>query len=323
MNIIPDSQTHRTPSFSHRKTLLPLLVFALLTLPGPGQAPGVPIVEQSRKGARAEQAAIAKQARKLFEDQRMLTLEETVALLESPVLCQLNLPEPHSNKLDPKTIAASARQSGFRVGWAYLCNNCDNWHIELAGGYAVTRDGVIATCAHVLKTSRKKMRSGSLVALDHQGKLHPITSIIACDDEIDGALIKIEAATTPLPLNDQIAPGDPAYCLSRPLKQTGYFSQGMVNRFYWNESPRDDDPNSLQSLGALKMNVSTRWAPGSSGSAVLDACGNAIGHVATISTMGKSGNREDGDKGRTLITLHTATPARAMMALAAGQPATD
>lgn len=90
----------------------------------------------------------------------------------------------------------------------------------------------------------------------------------------------------------------------------------MVNRFYWNSDQRGDDPTSVKALGALKLNVSTRWAPGSSGSAVLDTFGNVIGHVATISTMGNSGNRKDTDKGRTLITLHSATPARAMMALA-------
>ena len=33
----------------------------------------------------------------------------------------------------------------------------------------------------------------------------------------------------------------------------------------------------------LRVNVSTDWAPGSSGSAVLDQCGNVIGHVSTIS----------------------------------------
>ena len=62
--------------------------------------------------------------------------------------------------------------------------------------------------------------------------------------------------------------------------------------------------------------VSSRWAPGSSGSAVLDAFGNAIGHVATISTMDNGGSRKDNEKGNILITLHSATPARAMMALA-------
>jgi hypothetical protein len=40
----------------------------------------------------------------------------------------------------------------------------------------------------------------------------------------------------------------------------------------------------LAAAGPTRLNVSTDWAPGSSGSAVLDECGNVIGHVANIST---------------------------------------
>ena len=293
-----------------------ILIALALILPASAQSPNVSIFEQSRNGLRAEEKRIAKQAEKLVEDGKLLGLEATGELIKSPPAAKLKLPAALQTALTPTQIATRAKASGYRVGWAYLCNNCDNWHINLAGGYALTTDGVLGTCAHVIKMDNKKMRKGGLIAVDHSGKVFPVTSILANDNKIDGALIKIDAKTTPLPLNDQVSPGDSAFCLSRPLKQGQYFSQGMVNRFYWDSDQRGDDPNSIKALGALKLNVSTRWAPGSSGSAVLDTFGNVIGHVATISTMGNGGSRKDNDKGRTLITLHSATPARAMMALA-------
>lgn len=285
------------------------------------QAPGVSIFEQSRDGLRAEQTLVANQTKELFGKKKLLSLKATNKSIASPSGLSSQLPDRRTKKATPTEIAEMARKSGFRVGWAYLCNHCDNWHINLAGGYAVSEDGVIATCAHVVRTDQKKMRDGSIIAVDHEGKVHPITAVIAIDDKVDGALLKIDAKTVALPFSDQVAPGDDAFCLSRPLKQGEYFSRGMVNRFFWNNRNRGDDPNSLKALGALKLNVSTRWAPGSSGSAVLDTYGNAIGHVSTISTMGNRGTRKDDDKGgRTLITLHTATPARAMKALAASKP---
>ncbi|MDB4383074.1 serine protease [Akkermansiaceae bacterium] len=293
-----------------------ILIALALILPASAQSPNVSIFEQSRNGLRAEEKRIAKQAEKLFEDGKLLGLEATGELIKSPPAAKLKLPAALQTALTPTQIATRAKASGYRVGWAYLCNNCDNWHINLAGGYALTTDGVLGTCAHVIKMDNKKMRKGGLIAVDHSGKVFPVTSILANDNKIDGALIKIDAKTIPLPLNDQVSPGDSAFCLSRPLKQGQYFSQGMVNRFYWDSDQRGDDPNSIKALGDLKLNVSTRWAPGSSGSAVLDTFGNVIGHVATISTMGNGGSRKDNDKGRTLITLHSATPARAMMALA-------
>ena len=293
-----------------------ILIALSLIIPASAQGTGVSIFEQSPKGMRAEEKQISKQAQKLFDDGKLLGLKTIGELIKSPASIKIELPVARKNRLAPTQIAKCAKISGYRVGWAYLCNSCDNWHINLAGGYALTDGGILGTCAHVINMDNKKMLKGGLIAVDHSGKVYPVTSILANDTKIDGALIKIDTKTTPLPLNDQISPGDFAFCLSRPLKQGQYFTQGIVNRFYWNNDQRGNDPNSLKALGALKLNVSTRWAPGSSGSAVLDTFGNAIGHVATISTMGNGGSRKDNEKGRTLITLHSATPARAMMALA-------
>ena len=66
--------------------------------------------------------------------------------------------------------------------------------------------------------------------------------------------------------------------------------------------------------------VQTCALPISSGSAVLDEFGNAIGHVTTITTLpGGNGKAADADKGkapeRTLITLHEAVSAKDVLAL--------
>lgn len=291
-----------------------------LALPAHAQAPGVSIFEQSRNGLRTEKAAIGKKAETLLKDGKLIGLQETEEFLKKPTPQALNLPAPKKDKLTPTHIAKLAKESGYRVGWAYLCKNCENWHVNLAGGYAITSDGVLATCAHVLDTKDLNIRNGGLIAIDHTGKIFPVTAILANNAKIDGALIKIDAKTTPLPLNDQVAPGNAAFCLSRPLDQGDYFSEGIVNRFFWNSTERGDDPHSLKSMGALKLNVSSRWAPGSSGSAVLDTFGNTIGHVALIDTMGKGGSKKNGKSSETLITLHTATPARAIMALTKETP---
>jgi hypothetical protein len=77
----------------------------------------------------------------------------------------------------------------------------------------------------------------------------------------------------------------------------------------------------------LRVNVSTAWAPGSSGSPVFDRAGNVIGHVSQIATLGggpsAASPTADGDKKKSetkvkpsLITLHEAIPARPMQRLA-------
>ncbi len=286
-----------------------------LTLPIHAQAPGVTIFEQSRTGLRSEDLTISKQVEVLLEEGKLMSLEKIKISLKSPTSAPLNLVTAKTQSLSPTRIARLAKESGYRIGWAYLCNNCDNWHVDLAGGYALTADGVLGTCSHVIEMDGEKIRKGGLIAVDHCGKVFPVTGIIANDQNIDGALVRIDAKTKPLALNDQIHPGNAAFCLSRPLNQGQYFSQGIVNRFFWNDTKRGDDDSSLKAMGALKLNVSSRWAPGSSGSAVLDHCGNVIGHVALIKNMGNRKPKKDQDQ-ETMITLHTATPARAMITLA-------
>jgi hypothetical protein len=67
------------------------------------------------------------------------------------------------------------------------------------------------------------------------------------------------------------------------------------------------------------MNVSTDWAPGSSGAAVLDGCGNAIGHVTEIKAeTGEStprGRAHENDAQPAVIVLRTAVRAADVVSL--------
>ena len=294
-----------------------LSLVAVLTFPAFGQAPGVEIFDQSRGGLSRESKLLSVQAEKIAEEGGFLSLEKTNELIKNPTYFEVNLPAAKTMPLHSTAIAKLARQSHYRVGWTYLCPTCDKWHTKLAGGYAVTADGVIATCAHVIDKKELKMREGSLIAVDHTGKIFPITTVIANDKAMDGALLKIDAETVALPFNDNVSPGDDAFCFSRPLNHGQYFSEGIVNRFFWSTSSRKRDESSIKVLRSLKMNVSSRRAPGSSGSAVLDQFGNIIGHVALISNLGQPrAGAKKGDPRQDMITLHTAIPARAMTALA-------
>ena len=284
------------------------------------QAPTVPIEEESKSSKKSEQQAILAQIEKLGSEGQLMKLSQIADQTSQTSSCKLALIPAKTDKLSASQIYSQVQASLYRVGWGYLCKNCDHWHTNLAGGYAVTHDGIIATCAHVIDVDEKKMREGGLIAVDPKGKVYPIQKILANHDGIDAALLKIDSETIPLSFNEQVTPGDDSFCLSRPLDQKGYFSKGMVNRFFWNSSDRGQDPFSLESLQHLKLNVSSRWAPGSSGSPVLDQFGNVIGHVATISRLKGNTAKQTSE---VFITLHTATPARAIKALASKKKIKD
>ena len=250
----------------------------------------------------------------------VLNMKKAAAALSKPSPAVVKLPPASTLRLEPEAIAARARSALIRVGWLCLCAHCDRWHVSLSGGYAVAPDGVVVTCHHVVSPEGKSMREGYLVATDTKGRVFPVTSILAADKELDAAVIRVAAEDlNVLPINDQCPPGAAAYVLSDPLGLAGYFSAGIVNRYYWEAGHEEKAATTLKAVRHLRMNVSTDWGPGSSGAAVLDACGNVIGHVSVINAMsfdddgGKSpkssASGPDADEG-TILVLHQAIPAR-------------
>ena len=244
------------------------------------QARGVLIESQL---ARGQDRSLLEQAGQLREAGKLVSKEVIARQLRTPVPGPIRLPKARSRRLRGREVAERARQGYVRLGWYFLCQRCEHWHFRAAAGYAIASDAVV-TCHHCVEPD-SSMREAYLVAVDAEGTVVPVTGVLAKSKTMDAAIVRVDGGRfTPLPLNDNVAPGDVAYCFSEPLGQSGYLSVGIVNRFYWRPS-RSGKPGSLDEVKSLRVNASTDWAPGSSGAAVLDECGNVIGHVSTIAPL--------------------------------------
>ena len=257
------------------------------------------------------------QAKKLHEEGKLLAIEDVKQELDKPS-CWLALPAPKTKPLSGSEIWSLARMAHVRVGYFFLCNKCKNWHLELAGGYAITADGAVATAFHVVRPKEKDMKEGYLVATTESGEVLPVTGILAANEFSDVCILRVRTRTPlqPLPLNSRILPGDTVYCYSDPADRPGFFSDGIVNRFYrhWHGA------NAKEKF-PLRMNVSTDWAPGSSGAAVVDRFGNAVGHVTAITPHGEKvatsqeTTAEATSGGKTIMVFHDAVCAVDVRAL--------
>ena len=288
-----------------------IAVAAAGCFPVGAQAPGVPICSQPRQESQ-NRAALLNAAKQLFASGDALKAAEVRKELKR-TSCRLALPDASTTKLSAREICIAARHSHLRIGWSYLCTKCGKWHLNLAGGYALTASGAAATCFHVVEPGRE-LRDGCLVAVDETGTVLPITEVLAANRDSDACIVRVAGATlTPLPLNTNVYPGDTAYCYSDPAGHRDYFSAGIVNRFY--QLPGGQ---SSTVAAATRINVSTDWAPGSSGSAVLDDCGNAIGHVTKISAVPNQPVPKAQDSHAetpTAIVFHEAVSARDVLRL--------
>jgi hypothetical protein len=292
-----------------RNIRFPLLILTSLSPLLQSQTADTPIYEQRGAAIKGQHEEIIRKAVLLHEEVSALSKADIDRQLLDPVPERITLPPAFTKEMSGEEIASHARKSNLRVGWCYKCMRCDDWHINLAGGYAIA-PGVIATCDHVLKT-KTKMRDGFIVAFDHEGNVACGVAVLARSAAMDAAIIKVAGADfTPVPLNPDVKQGSPSYCFSFPLRQEGYFSAGIINRFFWDKSYRGEDKDSIDALSHLRVNYSNDWAPGSSGSPLFDAAGNVTGHVSTISGLGSG-------KGQpAMLTLHEGIPARSVQRLA-------
>ncbi|KAF0181473.1 MAG: serine protease [Limisphaerales bacterium] len=288
-----------------------LLLWSLVAAPlARTQSPAVPLFPTDSRDDSALKSAAAK-----LRESGALVPEATLTSQLTRTNCTLTLPGPRKSRLSGRELWAAARAAHIRIGWNFLCTRCNNWHLDLAGGYAITKDGAVATCHHVVKRPAN-FKEGALVAADEDGRVFPVIEVLAANARADACILRVAAKDLkPLPLNTDVAPGDRCFCFSDPLSQRGYFSDGIVNRFLARHPN-----NSTNAPPVTRLNVTTDWAPGSSGSAVLDEFGNAIGHVTTITTLphlpAKSGEADKGKTPeRTLITLHEAVGAKDVLAL--------
>jgi hypothetical protein len=280
---------------------LAALLLACAPLVASAQSPGVPVYAE---GHGAHPLAQLSRAAKKLRDSGSLLSAAKVREQSKRRTCELNLPVASTEKLETRQLWQRARQSHVRIGWLYLCTDCDKWHLGLSGGYAITKN-TAATCDHVVEPL-EDMKEGYLVAADDDDNLFAVTEVLATNPALDSAIVRLNTdKLTPVAYTCDVQPGDNVYCFSDPVDRRGYFSQGMVNRFIKRpflseqELRGDDDgkttPVSRSSLHKKSpahvmptptwLEVNTEWAQGSSGSAVLDIYGNAVGHVSEIESV--------------------------------------
>ena len=280
------------------------------------QAPNVPICNQDRPEAQSK-TDIIDAAKALISKGGALSIAAARKQLKR-TSCQLTLPEASTTRLPAREICVAARRSHLRIGWSYLCPKCGKWHVNLAGGYWLTADGAAVTCFHVVEPGHD-LKEGGLVALDEAGKILPVVEVLAAKQDSDACIVRVAGeGLTPLALNTNIYPGDTVYCYSDPVEHRDYFSAGIVNRFYRPAGSRPAGSRATATAGPTRINVSTDWAPGSSGSAILDDCGNVIGHVSTISAFTDEANPKTQPAPAaksTEIVFHEAVSARDVMRL--------
>jgi hypothetical protein len=195
------------------------------------------------------------------------------------------------DKLAPPDVCDRLRESTLAVGSYYKCPDCGQWHFNSSSGFVVASNGIVATCCHVITAEDDGVKESYLAAADFAGHVFPVQSVIAADTEADTCFIQIDALNLrPLALRSDVRAGERVYCLSNPGGNHFMFTQGMVARINRRRDELPDEHDNSKSTFTrplLFLNVTTEFAPGSSGAAIVDESANVVGQVSSIAELGE------------------------------------
>ena len=200
-----------------------------------------------------------------------LTAEEIALLVETAVADELaKMEESKDDTLSPQEIAQIALGSTVYVS---VKTQKKNYY----GSGFVVREGLIATCEHVLEG----MVSGTVESVLNETK-YPITDVVAVSKKYDLAIVRVEGFTAPpLPLGDSdtVQVGDTVFVTGNPKKHEGTFSIGNISAIRMDD---EDQSASVQITASVSL--------GSSGGPVLNEKGKIISIVTAIDLRGQNLN---------------------------------
>ncbi len=235
-----------------------------------------------------------------------------------PAECALALPAPRDGRREPEELYGLARASAVLVGVYYQCDECDAWHFDAASGVMLTADGAVGTCWHVLEHDPLRRDPRPVVA-DYEGHAWPVAKVLAANQTTDVCILATEARErTPMPLRVGARVGERVWCLSNPDHRFGFFSEGLIARWFVDRAPPAENDTEVDRAtrplppGWPSFEVTLDFAQGSSGAAILDRAGNAVALAQATQTIVVGDEDEPPD---VQMVVKVAAPVAALRAL--------
>lgn len=210
--------------------------------------------------------------------------------------------------LAPTELADLLRGSTVALGIRYQEPKSKKWRFMIGATAFAVAPGIFSTSLHVMTIDPTLMREAQAVAVTHDGRIFPVTGVIAASDRADTCLISVPGLDLPpLAIRAGVRPGEQVWCMSHPDGFTYMFTSGQVARVSRDRWDEKHQP-------ALHVEVTAEYCPGSSGGALTDAAGNVIAQVSSINNYDGFTSR-DGKAVNGIVSARTCTAAEEILEL--------
>ncbi len=182
-------------------------------------------------------------------------------LVAAPPAAEPLAAEALYEKVRPSVVVVAALEPDLETG---------AFEVSLASGFVVEASGVVVTNFHVVDVPESPV----LVAMTADGRVHPVTRIIAASPFADIAVCRLDGVDDlpALACVTDARPGARLHAVSHPDGAFWSITDGILSRFF-----------SLREDGQARTMFSTTadFAVGSSGGPVVDDRGNVVGMVSS------------------------------------------
>jgi len=193
--------------------------------------------------------------------------------------CRLELTAAPALVREPAELYSRARGSVLIVAGVYRCRRCADWHVTVASGFVVARNGVAVTNCHVFQSEEPE----GFVAMTRNGEVLAVREVLAASEADDLAVIQLELPPTitlePLPLarGKEAAPvGARISVISHADSHFYLLTEGVISRYLdW----------AVGSRVVPRVGITADFAVGSSGAPVLNARGEVVAVVCATHTV--------------------------------------
>ncbi|MGI9241297.1 MAG: trypsin-like peptidase domain-containing protein, partial [Verrucomicrobiales bacterium] len=221
----------------------------------------------------------------------------------------MGIPRPMPGAALGPDIYDKRKSSVLCFGNIYKCDNCNNWHGNLAGGFVITADGVAVTNYHVMENAK----AGAFGAMTQDGKVYAVEEVLAASKRDDLAIVKLAGEDfSPAPIAEKARVGSRIIAISHPEGRFYTVSEGIVSRYY-KRSTRNGE-------GPARLSITADFAKGSSGSPVFDAHGSVVGVVAATDSIYYNRDKE-GNESNLQMVIKSCVPSSAILELISKQNA--
>jgi len=213
-----------------------------------------------------------------------------------------------AKSLAPTELAEMLQRSTVALGLRYQEPKSKKWRFMIGATAFAVAPGVFSTSLHVMTVDPTLMREAQAVAVTEDGKVFPVTGVIAASDRADTCLISVPGLDLPsLPIRPGVRPGEPIWCMSHPDGFSYMFTSGQVARISRDRWDEKHQPS-------LHVEVTAEYCPGSSGGAVTDAAGNVVAQVSSINNY-DGFTSGDGKAVNGIVSARSCTAAEELLAL--------